>query len=120
MREGRQAEATLDVSLANVSAVLAPRLPPLALRSLAGRAHWQWAGSGISLRTENLQFEDASGAVWPGGNFSLKLEKTGGQLRADKLDLDAATSACRAPLPSMPLLSYGRPPRSAAGALRIA
>ena len=40
-------------------------------------------------RTENLQFEDASGAVWPGGNFSLKLEKIGGQLRADKLDLAA-------------------------------
>lgn len=98
VREGRQAEATLDVSLASVSAVLAPRLPPLALRSLAGRAHWQWAGSGISLCTENLQFEDASGAVWPGGNFSLKLEKTGGQLRADKLDL-AALARLAAALP---------------------
>ncbi|MDO4718883.1 MAG: hypothetical protein Q4B08_15150, partial [Propionibacteriaceae bacterium] len=105
VREGRPSAVTADLALDRVAAVLAPRLPPLALRALTGRVEWAHTAQGMALRTRALRFEDAGGAAWPGGNIALTLRdgtggaaSGGGELRADRLDL-AALARLAAALP---------------------
>ncbi|MDO5086656.1 MAG: YhdP family protein, partial [Comamonadaceae bacterium] len=105
VRDGRLRAATADVALGRVAAVLAPRLPPLALRALTGRVEWEHTAQGMALRTRDLRFEDAGGSAWPGGNIALTLRDGaggaatgGGELRADRLDL-AALARLAAALP---------------------
>ncbi|MDB5861707.1 MAG: hypothetical protein JWQ76_5396, partial [Ramlibacter sp.] len=102
---GQVVGGTADVVLNDVSATLAPQLPPLALQSMSGRLGGKRLDGGFQLETSDLQFVTQEGQRWPGGNF--KLAWTGadgsrvaqGELHADKLDLGALSQiASRLPL----------------------
>ncbi len=104
-RQGALTAATADVALGAVAARFGPQLEPLAFASLTGRLGWRDPGSGAEVSTRNLQFVDADGLAWPGGNVQLNYRGgdgrlAGGELSGDKLDLAAlAKIARRLPLP---------------------
>ena len=102
---GRIVGGTADVVLAGVSTRLRPDLAPLELASLSGRIGGERFESGFEFRTEHLQFETADGLQWPGGNVFVRwtdaqaLQPARGELRADRLDLNALGQiATRLPL----------------------
>ncbi|MBY4598131.1 TIGR02099 family protein [bacterium BD-1] len=108
VEKGRVTGATADVALRTVSATFGPNLAPLAFASLTGRIGWRspGAGAGMELSTRDLQFVDADGLSWPGGNVQLHYrdgtgsEPAGGEFTGDRLDLAAlAKIAQRLPLP---------------------
>lgn len=109
VHQGRPTSATADVALGAVEVTLGPKLAPLAFASLTGRLGWRGGDGALSVSTEGLQFVDADGLAWPGGNFRLSLREPqaaptaqagGGEISGDKLDLAAlAKIASRLPLP---------------------
>ena len=108
VNNGRVASATADLALAEVSASFGKDLAPLALASLAGRIGWRDPGDGAGLEfsTTHLQFVDADGLNWPGGNVRVNYRDgtgsmpAGGEFEGDRLDLAVlAKLAQRLPLP---------------------
>ncbi|HEY8047922.1 MAG TPA: DUF3971 domain-containing protein, partial [Ramlibacter sp.] len=94
-----------DIVLAGVSTRLGADLAPLELASVSGRIGGQRFATGFEFQTEQLQFETADGLRWPGGNVFVRwddahaLQPAHGELRADKLDLNALGQiASRLPL----------------------
>ena len=101
IRHGMPVEATADVAVSDATATLAPDLPPLALTQLRTRLVWRALDGGFQLGTQGLQFTDADGSAWPGGNFQLSHRTHGGALLGDRLDLAALSRiATRLPLPA--------------------
>ena len=92
---GQLSGAVADVVLADVEATLGRGLAPLALRSASGRLGGKRREGGFEFQTQDLQFHTREGQRWPGGNvFVGWSQKQGdapasGELRADKLDLEA-------------------------------
>lgn len=84
-----------DVLLSQVDAQLAPDRAPLVLASVSGRLAGKRLPHGFEFETHGLQFETGDGQRWPGGNLALSWQGAHdkapeqGQLRADRLDLDA-------------------------------
>ena len=106
LRQGALSAATADLALGAVAARFDPQLEPLAFGAVSGRVGWRRQPGAMQLDTRALQFVDADGLAWPGGNFSLTLRDAesgalaGGELRGDRLDLAAlAKIAGRLPLP---------------------
>ena len=103
LRRARLVGATADVALGAVEVALGEGLEPLAFSRFTGRLGWRDEHGRMALRTEGLQFTDADGLNWPGGNLQLRLGQTpqgGGELDADQLDLAVlAKIASRLPLP---------------------
>ncbi|WP_293188336.1 YhdP family protein [Ottowia sp.] len=107
VRRGRPAGATADLALGGVAVTLAPGLEPLGFASLQGRLGWRGQDGGMGVSTRDLQFVDADGLAWPGGNVEFSYrdgeggKPAGGELRGDRLDLAAlAKIAQRLPLPA--------------------
>ena len=103
--KGRLSGATADIVLAGVEATLGPELTPLALDSASGRLGGKRREGGFEFQTQDLQFQTRDGQRWPGGNLFLAWTDSKGdvpargELRADKLDLDALGKvASRLPL----------------------
>lgn len=102
VRKGGLVGATADLALDQVAARFGSELAPLAFGAVSGRLGWRHLAGAMQLDTRNLQFVDADGLVWPGGNFTLNYRdgEGGGELRGDRLDLAAlAKIASRLPLP---------------------
>lgn len=101
MSQGRVTGVTADVALARVGVTLGPQLAPLAMTSLAGRLGAKLLSGGYEVSTRDLQFETEDGLRWPGGNVSLThIEEgdgsnAGGELRGDRLDLNALTQIAK-------------------------
>lgn len=98
--------ALSDVELEDVQAQLAPKLPPLSLRTLNGRLGWQQSERELQVSAQALSFDGNDGLRWPAGNVtwthqhgsSKAAERS--QLSADQIDLAALTAiAQRLPLP---------------------
>jgi uncharacterized protein (TIGR02099 family) len=104
VRQGALAGVTTDLALGAVSMRFGSELEPLAFGSVSGRIGWRNRGGAIDFETRGLQFTDADGLVWPGGNFAFTYRdgqggSTGGELHGDVLDLGAlAKIASRLPL----------------------
>ncbi len=105
MAEGSPAGGAADLALASVDASLAPDLEPLALRAVRGRVALRRTDRLLEVSTTGLQFDQADGRPWPGGDLWFKrtsaLGRTPerGELRAARLDLAAlAQIAGRLPL----------------------
>ncbi|MDB5944224.1 MAG: hypothetical protein JWQ13_3790 [Ramlibacter sp.] len=103
--KGQLTGATADVVLADVEAKLGLDLEPLALQSASGRLGGKRREGGFELQTEGLQFQTREGQRWPGGNVFVAWNQAEGgkpargELRADKLDLEALGQvASRLPL----------------------
>ena len=92
---GQLTGATADVVLAEVEATLGRGLAPLALRSASGRLGGKRREGGFEFQTQDLQFHTRDGQRWPGGNVFVGWSQgqggapARGELRADKLDLEA-------------------------------
>ncbi|MBC7471110.1 MAG: TIGR02099 family protein [Ramlibacter sp.] len=106
--KGQLAGATADIVLADVEATLGRDLAPLALLSASGRLGGKRRQGGFELQTQELQFQTREGQRWPGGNVFVAWSKgdgntlSSGELRADKLDLEALSQvATRLPLGSV-------------------
>ena len=104
---GEVVGASADVALGPLALTLGERLAPLALQQLQGRLDWQRQGEGFEIATHGLQFTEADGTVWPGGNvrFSQRAGTpdvpVGGELQGGQLDLAALVRlADRLPLPA--------------------
>ncbi len=92
--KGQLGAVTADLALDRVQATLGARLPPLILRSVAGRLAGTILPDGFEFSTQDLGFHTDDGIQWPGGNISVKyLEPPGreakGEFRADRFDLFA-------------------------------
>ena len=93
--KGQLSGATADVVLADVEATLDRNLAPLSLQSASGRLGGKRRDGGFEFETQDLQFHTREGQRWPGGNvFVAWTQGDGstparGELRADKLDLEA-------------------------------
>jgi uncharacterized protein (TIGR02099 family) len=103
--QGQLAGATADVVLADVEATLGRDLTPLALLSASGRLGGKRRDGGFEFQTQELQFQTREGQRWPGGNVFVGWSQAegstpaSGELRADKLDLEALSQvASRLPL----------------------
>ena len=105
VQRGQAVGGTADMVLADVNATLGAGLAPLALRTVAGRLSGSRLPGGFEFSTTGLQFTTEDGLHWPGGNLFVR--HTGaegshpaqGELRADRLDLEAlAQIASRLPL----------------------
>ena len=106
VRRGAVTGVTTDLALGAVSVRFGPELEPLAFGSVGGRLGWRNQPGAMDFDTRGLQFVDADGLAWPGGNFALNYrngqggQAAGGELRGDTLDLAAlAKIASRLPLP---------------------
>jgi len=102
---GQVAGGAADVVLAGVSTRLGAKLAPLELASVSGRIGGKRLATGFEFETEQLQFQTPDGVRWPGGNVFVRwtdaegLLPARGELRADKLDLNAlGLIATRLPL----------------------
>ncbi len=71
VRQARVTTATADVTLADVNTTLAPKLAPLALKTVQGRMGGSVLADGFDFFTEGLQFETQDGLRWPGGNVRV-------------------------------------------------
>ena len=69
--QGRVTAATADVTLTSVNTTLAPKLAPLALKTVQGRLGGSVLADGFEFFTEGLQFETQDGLRWPGGNVRV-------------------------------------------------
>ncbi|HMN21782.1 MAG TPA: YhdP family protein [Ottowia sp.] len=104
VRHGAPVGATVDLGLTGLDVVLGADLPALRLARLQGRLDWHERDGGFELGTRGLQFVEADGTAWPGGNFRLRqvaaTTAPASTLQADRLDLAAlARLADRLPLP---------------------
>ena len=105
VRNGQFVGGTADLALARVDTSLAAGLDPLMLRNVTGRVATQMKDRTFEFSTVGLQFDNADGTRWPGGNFWFQHTPAQGRtpergaLRADRLDLAAlALIAGRLPL----------------------
>jgi uncharacterized protein (TIGR02099 family) len=121
VRKGYIAQATVDVTLAQLNVRLAKDLQPLALKTVQGRLGGSILADGFEFWTEGLQFETQDGLRWPGGNVRVNYSGESilgkpaavavtasqpalqvvsrGSIKADKLDLAALSQiANRLPL----------------------
>jgi uncharacterized protein (TIGR02099 family) len=99
VQHGKLRTATADVALADVRLKLGTDLQPLALQQLQGRLSGRPLEGGVEFSTEGLQFTTDAGVQWSGGNVFARVQKSQGQLRADRLDLGTlAQIAERLPL----------------------
>ncbi|MFZ4479100.1 MAG: YhdP family protein [Rhodoferax sp.] len=96
---------TADIALGEVSVTLGHGLKALELQSVRGRLAGKTMAAGFEFSTRELQFDTGDGLHWPGGNVSVSyLGSEGkmaarGELKADKLDLNALSQiANRLPL----------------------
>ena len=102
--QGLPQALTLDVALRQVSARLTGDLAPLAFSELGGRFVAERSSSGVKLAVDRLSFATADGQVWAPSQLALqwhqtqamKLDQvaghhpvTGGEFKADRLDLAA-------------------------------
>ena len=100
--QGLPQALTLDAALRQVSVQLADDLAPLAFAELGGRFVVERESSGVKLAVDRLSFTTADGQTWTPSQFALqwrqvqpmKLDQvgvghpvTGGELKADRLDL---------------------------------
>ena len=105
---------TLDAALQDVSVRLARDLEPLGFRTLGGRFVARRKASGIELAVQGLAFTRADGPAWAPSQLGLQWRQaqpmtlaeagtsqpvTGGEISADRLDLEAlAALAERLPI----------------------
>lgn len=95
VKQGLVVGGAADVALGQVSVTLGSGLEALELQSLRGRLGGKRLATGFEFSTQALQFDSADGLHWPGGNVSVNyLAAQGkvaarGELKADKLDLNA-------------------------------
>ena len=109
---GAVTRAVGDLAANAVDARLGAGLEPLALKSLVVRAGWLHSGRSNAIWTQGLQFEQADGKTWPGGNARLEWREgvgtaetdADGQLHAEQLDLAAFRRMAR----SLPLAEPAR------------
>ncbi len=93
--DGEVTGGAAQVALAEVDAQLAADRAPLLLTTVSGRLAGRRLPQGFEVETRELQFQTADGRRWPGGNVALSWQggeggqAAQGQLRADRLDLDA-------------------------------
>lgn len=106
LRKGTLVGVTTDLALDAAEASFGPELAPLAFGAVSGRLGWRRQADAMQFSTRALQFVDAEGLNWSGGNFTLGYRDgeggtAGGELRGDRLDLAAlARIASRLPLPA--------------------
>ncbi len=103
VQRGGVTNITADLALARAAVQFGPQRAPLAMRDLSGRIAWQQRDGVTEVSTRALQFHDAHGVAWPGGNLRLVVREAqparraaGGELRADRLDLAALARIVRA------------------------
>ena len=112
--QGLPLALTLDAALQGVSVRLAPGLEPLAFSTLSGRFVADRSASGIKLAVQGLAFTRADGPAWAPSQLGLQWRQaqpmtmaeagashpvTGGEISADRLDLEAlAALAERLPI----------------------
>ncbi len=93
--DGQVTGGAAQVALARVDALLSADRAPLMLTSVSGQLAGKRLANGFEFETRDLQFQTADGRRWPGGNVFLAWQRSDGkrpaegQLRADRLDLDA-------------------------------
>ena len=106
VRAGRATGGAADLALERIDASLGDGLAPLVLRDVTGRLAGRRDDDGtLEVSTQRLQFADADGLRWPGGNLSFRhtpgreRRPERGAFKADRLDLGAlALVAGRLPL----------------------
>ena len=112
--QGLPLALTLDAALQGVSVRLAPDLEPLAFNTLSGRFVASRSASGVKLAVQSLAFTRADGPAWAPSQLGLQWRQTqpmavaqagvshpvtGGEINADRLDLEAlAALAERLPI----------------------
>ena len=95
LARGQLVAITADAALLRVGTQLDKDVPPLELEQIQGRVTARNLPSGFEFGTEGLQFQTRDGLHWPGGNVFVSYTKAQGgvpaqgDLRADKLDLQA-------------------------------
>ncbi len=106
MKDSRPQVAVADLELTDVAATLEPRLAPLTLAHLAGRARWKQTATHSDVSAEALSFTLPDGTQVAPMNFSLHLDSSaadggaGGRLTFDRFDLaPVAALAAAVPLP---------------------
>jgi uncharacterized protein (TIGR02099 family) len=71
--DGQVQGATLDATLVNVSARLAPDTAPLAMRDVAGRIQWAAQPAGMRVAGQGITFTTSDGVVLPAVNIDYLL-----------------------------------------------
>lgn len=105
VQRGAPVGAVMDLALHGLDMTLGADLPALKMARLQGRLDWRELAGGFEVGTRDLQFVEADGATWPGGNVRFRRiggtgAPPGNALWADRLDLAAlARLADRLPLP---------------------
>jgi uncharacterized protein (TIGR02099 family) len=100
--QAQPVEATLDVSLADVTARTSPNVAALDFTHMSGRLGAVRRADGLEYFTQGLAFSTRDGLNWPGGNVRLQLREAvgvagsavprvpaGGSFKADRLDVAA-------------------------------
>jgi len=100
--QAQPVEATLDVSLADLTARISPGVAALDFTHMSGRLGAVRRADALEYFTQDLAFSTRDGLNWPGGNVRLQLRDAagvagaaapstpaGGSLKADRLDLAA-------------------------------
>lgn len=91
--KGQWAGGVADVDLTGLQTRLAPQKLPLSFDRLSTRLGGKVNARGFELFTRQLDFNDANGLHWSGGNLSLDVthaqgsQPAKGRLQADQLDL---------------------------------
>ncbi|MEJ7686308.1 MAG: DUF3971 domain-containing protein [Variovorax sp.] len=105
VKQGKLEGGAADLALARVDTALGKGLEPLVLRNVTGRLAGRLTDQTLEFSTVGLQFDNADGTRWPGGNLWLQHTPAGdrsaerGAVRADRLDLAAlALIADRLPI----------------------
>ncbi len=113
LASGVPKRATLDVALRDVSMRLAPSLQRLAFDRVQARLDTSRDAGGVRLSTQALAFRTGDGMDWPASRIDLAWQQpqdlgslkpsdapvSGGEISADRLDLDVlARAAMRLPL----------------------
>ncbi len=95
-----------DLALTEISVGLQRDLEPLVLQKVLGRLGARMPAGGLEFSAQNLTFDTPDGLHWPGGTVQVLLARdqaqvvTGGEVKADQLNLAALTQiASRLPLP---------------------
>ncbi len=105
VKDGKLQGGAVDLALTRVDTALGKGLQPLVLRDVTGRLAGRLSDRTLEFSTTALQFGNADGTRWPGGNLWLQHTPASGRtaergaVRADRLDLAAlALIADRLPI----------------------
>jgi uncharacterized protein (TIGR02099 family) len=88
-------QVVADLALSEVNVILGQDLGALVLHQMHGRLGGRVLENGWELSTQDLAFATQDGLHWPGGNVSVLVthdqnqQLTGGEIKADRLDLAA-------------------------------